>query len=245
MEFGRSFSYPFARPTWVLRTLVGAALEVVPMLLVFPVVVGSIRVGHFRPSQAPALAFATLFALACRFVVLGYLRRVVLDALSDDSEGLPPWDRFGEDLIEGMKLWLVGLGLMLPALGVTASFAFLFQAMGSAELALIPVVVLLPPLLLATVVYLPAALVATVAEADMTAAFDLGKVGGVIGRALGPYLLAFLIAIAAEILAQLGLLLLCVGIFATRFLAHCLVAHAFGTVYRLGAHRPDVPAAEV
>lgn len=245
MEFGRSFSYPFARPNWVLRTLVGAALEVVPMLFAFPLVVGSIRFGHFRPSQLPALAVATLLALACRFVVLGYLRRVVLDALSDEDKGLPAWDRFGEDLVEGMKLWLVGLGLMLPALGITASFAFLFQAMGSAELALVPVIVLLPPLLLATFVYLPAALVATVAEADMTAAFDVSRVGGVIARAVGPYLLAFLIAIAAEILAQLGLLLLCVGIFATRFLAHCLVAHAFGTVYRAGAPAAAAPATEV
>lgn len=245
MEFGRSFSYPFARPTWVLRTLVGAALEVVPMLLVFPIVVGSIRAGHFRPVHIPALALAALLALVCRFVVLGYLRRVALDGLGGDREGLPPWDRFGEDLIEGMKLWLVSLGLVLPALGITASFAFLFRAMGSAELALIPVLVLLPPLLLATVFYLPAAVMATIAEGEMTAAFDAAKVGGVISRAVGPYLLAFLIAIAAEILAQLGLLLLCVGIFATRFLAHCLVAHAFGSVYRLGAPRSPTPADEV
>ena len=243
MEFGRSFSYPFSRPTWVLRTLVGAALEVVPMLLVFPIVVGSIRFGHVRPVHLPALLVAAVIGLACRFVVLGYLRRVVLDALHD-GDGLPPWDRFGEDLVEGMKLWLVALGLLLPALGITASFAFLFQAMGSAELSLIPVFVLLPPLLLATVIYLPAALVATIADADMTSAFDLGKVGGVISRVVGPYLLAFLIAIATEILAQLGLLLLCVGIFATRFLAHCVVAHAFGTVYRAGALQPTAPAAE-
>jgi len=241
MDFSRSFSYPFAHPTWVLRTLVGAGLEVVPVLLVVPLVVATLRGSAFRPLSLSAVAFAAALGLAARFVVVGYLRRVALDALNG-GEGLPPWDRFGEDLVEGAKLGLVALGLVLPALGITACFAFLFQALGAAELAVIPIAVLLPPLLLATVLYMPAALVATVARADMTAAFDLGRVSATISRATGPYLLAFLIAMATEILAQLGLLLLCAGILATRFLAHCIVVHAFASVYRV-AEPPAPPAA--
>ncbi len=71
-----------------------------------------------------------------------------------------------------------------------------------------------------------------IAGRNAACAFDVDRVTAMIGRNLGPYLLAFLVAIAAEIVAQFGLLLCCVGIFATRFAAHCVGVYAFATAYR-------------
>jgi len=239
MEFGRSLSYPFRDPRWITRVLVGAALEVLPILTALPLLLVLFRHhGSPRLGQLPLLGIVAVAGLLCRWIVLGYLARVARDALAGGGGGLPAWDRFEKDLVEGLKLWLLTIGLFLPALGVTASIAFLLAAMGFPA-PWLPILVVLPPLALATLFLLPAALVASVAENELAAAFDLTRVAGVIGAMFGPYVLAFVLAIAIEIVAQLGLLVLCVGIFATRFLAHCIVVHAFAAVYREGRPQGD------
>jgi Protein of unknown function (DUF4013) len=236
MEFGASLSYPFRNPRWVVRALVGAALEVLPILVALPLIPSLFRRhAEFRLPDLPLFGVALVAGLVCRFVILGYLARVARDALGGGGAGLPAWDRFEQDLVEGLKLWLLTIGLMLPALGITASLALLFGAIGLHAAAWLPFFALLPLLLVVTFFVLPAALVASVAEGEMTAAFDLRRVTGVIGVAFGPYVLAFVLALAVEIVAQLGLVLFCVGIFATRFLAHAIVVHAFASVYRQAA----------
>jgi hypothetical protein len=56
----------------------------------------------------------------------------------------------------------------------------------------------------------------------------------------GAYFLAFLFALAAEVVAQLGLLAFCLGIFATRFIAHAMAVHAFATIYRESTPPPEL-----
>ncbi len=89
----------------------------------------------------------------------------------------------------------------------------------------------LPVAALATLLYLPAALLATVESGSMTAAFDAGSVTRRLHTVLAPCLLAVVVAGAAEILAQLGLLLACAGVFFTRFGAHCITVHAFASAW--------------
>jgi hypothetical protein len=243
-DLSDSFAAPFRHPAWLRRVLVGAALEGLPVLLVLPTLVGLLGHGHRRlphPSLA-LLPLAVLVALAARFLVLGYLRRVALDALEGGSAGLPPWDRPAEDLVEGLKLWLVAMALWLPAVAVTAGLALLVMSLSNTAMAWLPVILVGPPAALATILYLPAGLLSAIAGRNAAHAFDVDRVAAAIGRNLGPYLLAFLIAIAAEIVAQFGLFLCCVGILATRFAAHCVGVYAFATAYR-GAAPAASPAA--
>jgi len=234
-EFGQSLSFPFRHPAWLGRVLMGAALEVIPLLLVLPIILGAAKLRHHFPWHTLAvLPFAVLVGLVCRFLVLGYLRRTAKGVLDGTADGLPAWDRPAEDIVEGLKLWLVSVALWLPAIGVTAVFMLLFMALTSPAMAWLPLVVVGPPAVLITLFYLPAGLLATVAEEDTLAAFNFDRVTTLIGRAFGPYAIAFLVAIGAEILAQLGLLVCCVGIFATRFAAHCVGVHVFATAYRQG-----------
>ncbi len=220
----------------------GAALEVVPLLMALPVVLSAVRMRHHFPWHLLAvLPFAALVGLVCRFLVLGYLRRTAKGILDGTADGLPAWDRTGDDIVEGIKLWLVSLALFLPAIGVTALFTLLFMALTSAKMAWLPLVVVGPPALVITLFYLPAGLLATVAEEDALAAFNVEHVTHVIERAFGPYAIAFLVAIGAEILAQFGLVICCVGIFATRFAAHCVGVHVFATAYRQGAPASSPP----
>ena len=232
-DLGASFSFPFRDPAWPRRVLVGAVLEVVPIPLVLPVVLGSFG-RHHRPGLGALmlLGAAGCLSLLCRFLVLGYLGRTAKGVLDGASGGLPAWDRPAEDFVDGLKLWLVAVVLCLPAIAVTAGVALLAMAVASPAAAWLPVVLLGPPALLVTLAYLPAGLLATVAAGDPFAAFDFERVFARVVPAFGPYAIAFLVAIAAEIIAQLGLLICCVGIFATRFIAHCVAVHAFAAAFR-------------
>jgi len=243
-DLAHSLAFPFRNPAWFRRLAAGAALELIPLLLVLPMILAVLGRWHrpFWPSLA-LLPLAAMVGLTCRFLVLGYLRRTAMGVLNGTSDGLPPWDRPADDLVEGLKIWLVAVVLWLPAVAVTAGAMFLVMALTSTSVAWLPAVLLGPPAALATLVYLPAGLLATVAEGDVSAAFNFDRVAGTIGRAFGPYALAFLVAIAAEILAQFGLLLCCVGIFATRFAAHCVAVHAFSIAYREGMATAVVPVA--
>jgi hypothetical protein len=216
-----------------VRTLVGAALEILPFLVAAPLVVrllcGGIR---FRAREAALLALATILALLCRWIEVGYLRRLVLAVVEGDDGTLPRWDRPFSDLAEGFKLSLVVLGLFLPAVGAAAALALTAAALGAVRLAWVPVALVLPPLALATLFYLPAALTTAVTTGDLAAAFDAQRVLATMQRWPSRYALAWVIALMALLLAQLGLFLLCIGVFATRFLANCIAAHAFASAYR-------------
>ena len=236
-DVGASFAYPFRHPAWLGRVLVGAALDVVPVVLLLPAVIRLVR--HPDVVSRPAIvlvAIAAALGLAGRFLVLGYLGRAARELLAGSLTGLPPWDRMSDDLLQGLKLWLVAVALWLPAVAATALLALLVMALASPSLAWLPVLLIGPPAALLTLGYLPAGLLAMVAEGEAGAAFDFERVTRAIGRAFGPYAIAFLVAFGAEIFAQLGLVLCCVGIFATRFIAHCVAVHAFATAYGQGLH---------
>ena len=234
-DLGASFAYPFRHPAWFGRALVGASLDIAPVLLVVPLLLRLLRHGRlFTGVTATLLPMAAVLALLGRFLVFGYLARAAREVLGGTSAGLPPWDRMGDDLAEGFKLWLVAVALWLPAVALTAGLALLVMALTSPAFAWLPVILVGPPAALLTFAYLPAGLLAAVSDGEMASAFDFDRVTGTVGRAFGPYALAFLLAFGAEIFAQLGLILCCVGIFLTRFIAHCVTVHAFASAYREG-----------
>ena len=235
-ELGASLAFPFRNPTWLRRVLAGAALELVPIPLLLPVLLTAFGRGHrLGWSGFVLVPLAAAVGLVCRFLVLGYLRRVAKGVLEGTAEGLPAWDRPAEDLVEGLKLFVVAVVLWLPAVAVTAGVMLLAMAAASPSAAWLPLVLLGPPAAIITLIYLPAGLLATVSEGDPLAAFDFDRVARRVSGAVGAYALAFLVAIAAEIVAQFGLLVCCVGIFATRFVAHCVAVHAFASALGEGA----------
>lgn len=232
MDLGRSFAFPFRDPAWVPRLGVGALLELIPLLLALPLALGAFETREGTPRLLVMLLFPAVLGLASRWVQLGYLRRLAQAVLEDPAARLPRWDRFEQDLTEGLKLWLVTVALFLPALGVAAILVFLTLVAGVPALFWLPLLLVAAPLVVAITVYLPAALLTAIARRDLAAAFDVGSVWAVVARDGGLYLLGFVVAIAAEVLAQFGVLACCIGIFFTRFAAHCVTVHAFCCAYR-------------
>ena len=141
----------------------------------------------------------------------------------------------------GATLWLVSVGLCLPAAVVSFVTWLVVMELGGGVAAVLGTLAVALPAFVATLALLPAALVTAITENDPAAAFNLPRVLARLRRADGPYVLAFLVAFAAEILAQLGLLLCCVGVVPARFLAHCVTAHAFGTAFRAPSAPPQPP----
>ena len=202
------------------------------MILALPALLSIPTVAR-RPNPAVLtfIPLAAVVGLTSRFIVLGYLRRLSLAVLDGTPGGLPPWDRMIDDLLDGLKLWLVGVALFLPAIAVMTGLALLAMVVVSPGAAWLVAVLVGIPSALLTLLYLPAALVATVSVESYAAAFEVDHVIARIGKIGGAYALAFLVMIAAEIFAQLGLLVFCVGILATRFIAHCIAVHAFSSAW--------------
>jgi hypothetical protein len=241
MDLGRSVAFPFHGPAWLGRVLVGALLEIAPLLLSLPLLLFALgRV----PCPAALLVglgvLAAVVSLVSRAVVFGYLRRIARGVLVGACRELPRWDRFGEDLSEGIKLMLVIVVLWLPVTVVLVALTVLVAGAADTALAWLPAIVIGPPAALITMAYLPAALLSVIATDELGAAFDFERVFGAVGRMGGAYFLAFLFALAAEVVAQLGLMVFCVGIFATRFIAHAMAVHAFATVYRESTPPPEL-----
>jgi hypothetical protein len=225
MDVGRSVSYPFRGSVWLPRILVGALLEVVPLLAALPLLRMVLRSSHhLRPGGLVWLPFAALVGLACRLCVIGYMRRIVIDVLAG---------------------WLVMLALWLPGLGLVLAAMFLVGMAAWPGAAWLPAVIFGPPVALVTLFYLPAGLLNAIATGDIGRAFDIPRVTARIGRTFGPYLLAFLFAVATEIFAQTGLILFCVGIFATRFVAHAMTVHVFASVFARDERMPATPQGPV
>ena len=241
MDVGRSVAFPFHGPAWFGRVLVGALLEIAPLLLSIPLLVVVLRrVTCPTPILVALAALAAVVSLVSRAVVLGYLRRIARGVLLGTCRELPRWDRFGEDLLEGIKMMLVIAVLWMPVTALVVVLTVLVAGATHTALAWLPAVVIGPPAALLTIFYVPAALLTVVASDEFGAAFDVDRVLGAARRMGGAYFLAFLFALAAEVVAQLGLLAFCLGIFATRFIAHTMAVHAFSTVYRESAPRPEL-----
>lgn len=241
MDVGRSVAFPFHGPAWFGRVLVGALLEIAPLLLSIPLLFAALERVQCPTLMLVALGIiAAVVSLLSRAVVLGYLRRIARGVLVGACRELPRWDRFGEDFAEGIKLMLVIVVLWLPVTVALVALTVLVAGAADTALAWLPAIVLGPPAALLTLLYLPAALLSVVATDELSAAFDVERVFAAARRMGGSYFLAFLFALAAEVVAQLGLMVFCLGIFATRFIAHAMAVHAFATIYRDSTPPPDL-----
>lgn len=85
--------------------------------------------------------------------------------------------------------------------------------------------------------WLPAVLLRVALMGRFGAAFEFGEIAGFIRRHLVNYLLSLAAVLVASFLAQFGILLCCVGFFATTFLSYCILAFNVGELARLDAGR--------
>ncbi|MBX2998423.1 MAG: DUF4013 domain-containing protein [Caldilineaceae bacterium] len=91
MDIGRALTFFTEEERWIEKTAIGALVLLLSSLLSF-VLVG-------------ALGF---------FIVMGYSVRLMRNVQQGVRPVLPEWDQWGEDLVRGLKLFVVGFVWALP-----------------------------------------------------------------------------------------------------------------------------------
>jgi hypothetical protein len=96
---------------------------------------------------------------------------------------------------------------------------------------------LVVPLSFAITLFLPAALTLAIAENRLGVGFEFRRIWDYIRANLGNYLLAIVVYFVARFAAGFGVVLLCVGVIFTEFIALMITAFAMAQVYRLAVQR--------
>lgn len=212
-DFVRPLAFVFDDPQWISKILLGALFS---------------------------LASIVLIGI---FIVYGYMARLVRQVIAGMDRPLPDWSDIGDYIAEGVKLFLVTLVYAMPIIflafltvplsiftdsndvneGLKAATGILSAGVGC----------LLVPLGFATAAWVPAALLRAVALGSFGEAFNFRAIWAFIRANAINYLLAYVVWIVARMVVGFGLLLCCVGIFATAFWSMCAGAYAFAQTWRL------------
>ncbi len=234
LDFGRCFTVVTEDPEWVKKVLIGGVFTLLCSILVgWP-------------------------------FVFGYFARTTRNVAEGVARPLPDWDDMGGMFSEGLRLTAVYLlhvlGMMaaIAALGCLAMLPAMAlgglrpqedvpQAAGALTgLAMVAVYGLFLLVGLALGVYLPAALVRVAMLGSVAEGFAWRQNIDFIRANLGNYALSLVVGIVGGLMAQVGMLLCCVGLFPAAFWGHVAVAAAFGQTLRLNpgalARTPGVPA---
>ena len=183
-------------------------------------------------------------------IVQGYLIRVMRDAVDGESEA-PSFTRWGELLVDGLKVLVIGLAYSLVVIVPTVLFSFVIGAgagiggdsggvrlfTGLASILFFLVVVVLS-LLIAYVI--PAAMANFAVEGRLGAAFDFGTIRSVIFT--GDYAVAWLVGMVVNVAGGIvggALTLLVVGVFVV-FLSQVLTFYIWGRGFAEALNRDRV-----
>ena len=221
LDLGQGFRFFFEDPDWIKKILIGGVF-----MLLSSLIVGGI-------------------------FVAGYGVHVVRRVVRGEPRPLPEWDQLGLFLGDGLQafgLYLLhlvavaivplGFGCVIGLMG--GGMASVFQSSRTASDAaggLLAVAVgglyavtMLLMLLLA--VYFPAAFTRFAVLGRFGAGFEVAENLSFIRRNLGRYALALVLYLLASLVAQVGIIACCVGIFPASFWAFCVAAWAMGEVAR-------------
>jgi len=222
LDLGQGFRFFFEDPDWVKKILIGGVF-----MLLSTFIVGAVFVAGYG---------------------VHLLRRVV----RGEPRPLPEWEELGRFFGDGLRalglylVHLVGVGLVPAAFGclialMGGGMAGVFPssrgassdaAGGLLALAIMGLYAVTFLLMLLLALYFPAAFTRFVVLDRFGAGFEVAQNIEFIRRNLGRYALAIVVYLLANLVAQVGIIACCVGIFPASFWAFCVAAWALGEVAR-------------
>lgn len=214
IDFARPFTFVFEDKDWTKKILVGALY-----------------------------ALAVLLCYVGFFALLGYQKRVILATAEGRDLPLPEFDRFGEDLVEGLKIFVIMLGYVGPGIVlyfVGAIFGAIISEAASPDLGglvILGTMCLALPLVIVGSLLTPVAIIRYADNSSIGAAFQFGEVFRFVKENAVNVLLALVIGMVVNFLAQLTILLFCVGIFAGTAWGVMANGQAYGQVLRIARAR--------
>jgi hypothetical protein len=205
----------FEDDQWIVKILIGAAILALGALFSWLLLIPLI------------LAWALLG---------GYAVEIIRRVLRGELDGLPEWDNWGDLLVDGLKVIVIGIVYALPliilslCLGVPiGAFSEDSPAASSWLSACLSCFALLYAIAI-SLVY-PAAVAFFAAEGEMGAAFRFGDVFAFVRDNIATYLVTFLMSWVASFIGNLGSLVCGIGWLLTMPYAVMVVGHLYGQAY--------------
>ena len=171
-------------------------------------------------------------------VVAGYWLRLVRQVAQGTELPLPEWNDFGNDLVRGVKVVVVGVVWSLPLI-ILEGIASIASGVGSNSSGLNPFVGLgfgascLVFFVSLGVAFMQPLFVSRLAVTDSIAsALDFTTIFNEARRVPTALLLALVMSWAVGIAALVGLIACIIGVVFTAFAAYVMLAHVYGQVRR-------------
>jgi hypothetical protein len=229
MDIGKAFAFVFEDKDWVVKILIAAAILLVGVLFSWLLLV-------------PLLLAIALLA--------GYGVEITRRVINDNPQVLPEWDNWGELIVDGIKVIVIGIVYALPIIVVSACLGIpigIFNNNDTQGLSSLFSVILSCFNLLWTIVLsvvLPAAIGAYAAKGELSAAFRFGEILTLVRDNLSTYLIVLVISWVASLIGGLGTIVCFVGWFATVPYSLMVTGHLYGQAYKQATGQVAAPAVE-
>ena len=215
MDIGKAFTFVFEDEDWIVKVLIGIGILVAGVVLFWLVI--------------PAILAALLLS--------GYSLEITRRVIRGDDEVLPAWDDWGQLLVDGLQVLVIGIVYALPMIvvGVCAGVPLGWITENSEGAAAFVSFVLGCFNLLWGIVLsltLPAAIGKFAAEGELASAFRFGEVLALIRDNLTTYVITAVMVWVTSIISGLGLLFCFIGVFFTGVYTELVNGHLFGQAYR-------------
>jgi hypothetical protein len=175
-------------------------------------------------------------------VVAGWALEITRRVIQRDPEPLPDWSNFGDYIVKGLMMWVVGFVYALPIILVSAcqQGSLIFMQEGGDDTVMTAISALSICFSCVIFIYsifmgfvLPAAYAKLAATGQIGAAFRFGEVFGLVRSAPAAYLIVLLGGIVAGVIGSLGLILCVIGVVFTYAYAYVIMAHLWGQAYNV------------
>jgi hypothetical protein len=226
MDIGKAFTFVFEDDDWLVKVLIGIGILVAGVVLFWLVI--------------PAILAALLLS--------GYSLEITRRVIRGDAEVLPAWDDWGQLLIDGLQVVVIGIVYALPMIivGFCVGAPLQWMAEGSeGASAFFGLALSCFNFFWAIVLSLtlPAAIGKFAAEGELASAFRLGEVLGMVRDNLTTYVITAVLVWVTGIISGLGLVFCLIGVFFTGVYTELVNGHLYGQAYleATGQTPPDVP----
>lgn len=227
MDIGKSFGYAFEDDQWITKILIAAAI-----------LLGGIVLGIF-----------VIPAFLAAFLLSGYGVEITRRVINGNPQVLPDWDNWGDLIIDGLKVWIIGIVYALPmilvgmCLGIPGAalsqdapgWSSFFSSVAGCLNFLWSIVVL---------ILTPAAIAFFVVNDDLGAAFRFGDVFNFVRENFANYLIVLVMSWVTGIIASLGFLFCFLPGLVTLPYAGWVMSHLYGEAYLDGIGRASQPVLE-
>jgi hypothetical protein len=181
-----------------------------------------------------------LIPLIGQLTVGGWALETTKRVIQHDPETLPDWSAFGEYLVRGLKMFVIGLVYALPIilLSICANLPVMFLQNGGDDTMVSIISTLSICVSCISALYgialwflIPAAFAQFAVTNELGAAFRFSEVFALVRAAPSAYLLALIGSIVAGVVASLGLILCFIGVIFTMAWAYVIQSHLWGQAY--------------